>query len=1550
MDAETVLSLIGESGALDVDKLVVDITDKLIQLYKNNKLFEPEFQQKLPFLSNIISSVNAKDALKVSLDNVLTIIRALAMPVLQKINPLYDSREDSMSTVVQMAALLVLCLNQTPVPNSMWVLQQCLRSMRYHIRESAHVTNYADHSRENILDIHCSLEILHCYAGTMDEKSESQEMNQRMDQVMDDLFIECLNTVSEFSNKTVVALAQLCITKLLKKDPDKLLYRLTLTWEVIQRIWKENKNSDKLLMILCALSNHFFPVSGTHCGIDLRAGKESGKFWQILQNGISHKNPLTRKRAMYLLKRITDICGTVGADVGSQPSRVKTNAESKEVSGVFWWRKSEQQQLCKIWEDFVMLIETLEEKQVHVIKPLLPRLQSLIQASQYDQKNLSFLHTSWLVAVVRRALMHESVFIVRWITELVLNLDLDLCPLLHQGQDNYLSSEFLLSIQEPKLYIREPGTPLGSTPGSGASVSVFFTNCWKQLENNTARSAFFQQVIQTIITNTWGPVPLLFIYQALSQLPVSPLFNKEGIASLKKTLSVNLTTWNPYMRGAVHHFCGRVFINLIDTASVKPGDFAYVLCMFEREESLQRVSVLWGEITSWLKDVAESEKTKWSRDAIQKYLHKAISDILQMESGQDVAYSFSETEVMQTVRMLLLCVDADIIPVKRDPSSKDLSLDHYLNLLTEVINSVPSRPYLPPLKAEKAVETVISLIKEMGQINGTGSDALSSVVRSMLDGCYESLYVFAKQRLLNGWKNEEDLASIKLLYMAIGLVCGRSCDSHVISQMEKLVDACISLLKEYKAPEEVTMAIQIKRLAASRLLSSVCHTDAPAGVVNMIMGYVPDIDMSINFAKPLADIRRKTTTVAGVTPSSASDLLGISQGETMLPVMRCICHILQQALSTKPESHNEIVNCLSVCWSSLQEMRKATFFWDTLQAFIDISFQPELLKLPPESEISKWLMQCAEKLFDFGSEKSGVVNMVMSRLYSIWNHEETLIDAENYLHLMVSACMFGTIYKKQDRQILDVHCYLRTLGDTLSVNQLKPWSPRDMMVRVDAVNFLCRLKPDNPAHVKFVVSLHKELRDKYRELVAIPTGQTFSNSQVHRQKNRILQFMVLLLPFITGSESEVLWDFTWDLLMQEMQPSVRHYLEWIVMYLAYRYIHLAEKLWTLFDQMTEKRTMSLCSMFCVLSHIGPHLDHKFRVTYYATTLYKVIPWCMAHHFNTRVHAQATLVKLWQQCEQLNLQEVLNSHNVIKPCFDFFKEINNSTKNVWRLLENYFFQVFDPKRDFTIDTIYHTLPRLGILHDDEWIDTYRFKQTEEMWGKSGSFITLENGTDDLKKSTPGPWRFKGIDETEEDEEEGGNGNSNVQKKIMPWRHTDPDEEALEQLEYTNRIKERGGQDGLILVTSLIEKIPNLGGLCRTSEIFGVSQFVVRKLSYIDDKMFQSLSVTAEKWIPVLEVYHERLPEYLEEKKLEGYTLIGVEQTANSVSMTEFNFPKKSLLLLGNEKEGIPVELINLLDVCVEIPQQGVIRSLNVHVSGALMVWEYRRQQLVNTKDG
>ena len=40
-------------------------------------------------------------------------------------------------------------------------------------------------------------------------------------------------------------------------------------------------------------------------------------------------------------------------------------------------------------------------------------------------------------------------------------------------------------------------------------------------------------------------------------------------------------------------------------------------------------------------------------------------------------------------------------------------------------------------------------------------------------------------------------------------------------------------------------------------------------------------------------------------------------------------------------------------------------------------------------------------------------------------------------------------------------------------------------------------------------------------------------------------------------------------------------------------------------------------------------------------------------------------------------------------------------------------------------------------------------------------------------------------------------------------------------------------------------------------------------------------------------------------------------------------------------------VQALDCCVEIPQGGVVRSLNVHVSGAIAVYEYTRRHALQT---
>lgn len=65
---------------------------------------------------------------------------------------------------------------------------------------------------------------------------------------------------------------------------------------------------------------------------------------------------------------------------------------------------------------------------------------------------------------------------------------------------------------------------------------------------------------------------------------------------------------------------------------------------------------------------------------------------------------------------------------------------------------------------------------------------------------------------------------------------------------------------------------------------------------------------------------------------------------------------------------------------------------------------------------------------------------------------------------------------------------------------------------------------------------------------------------------------------------------------------------------------------------------------------------------------------------------------------------------------------------------------------------------------------------------------------------------------DDEETAGDGvaeegEGDVQKKIMPWRQMLLDEEVVSEVEHG--VKQESGE-GLVVVTSLINKVPNLGG--------------------------------------------------------------------------------------------------------------------------------------------
>ncbi|EON69774.1 hypothetical protein W97_09037 [Coniosporium apollinis CBS 100218] len=152
--------------------------------------------------------------------------------------------------------------------------------------------------------------------------------------------------------------------------------------------------------------------------------------------------------------------------------------------------------------------------------------------------------------------------------------------------------------------------------------------------------------------------------------------------------------------------------------------------------------------------------------------------------------------------------------------------------------------------------------------------------------------------------------------------------------------------------------------------------------------------------------------------------------------------------------------------------------------------------------------------------------------------------------------------------------------------------------------------------------------------------------------------------------------------------------------------------------------------------------------------------------------------------------------------------------------------------------------------------------------------------------------------------------------------------------------------LIIIASLIANPHNLGGLSRISEIFGAASLHLRTTAVLTDRDFLAVSVSSHLHLSIhaLPPTPSSLLPFLRERKGEGYTVVGIEQTDASfvLGAPGTSVPRKAVLVLGSEREGIPGWLLSEMDACVEIGQVGRTRSLNVQTAAGCVLFEWWRE--------
>lgn len=148
-------------------------------------------------------------------------------------------------------------------------------------------------------------------------------------------------------------------------------------------------------------------------------------------------------------------------------------------------------------------------------------------------------------------------------------------------------------------------------------------------------------------------------------------------------------------------------------------------------------------------------------------------------------------------------------------------------------------------------------------------------------------------------------------------------------------------------------------------------------------------------------------------------------------------------------------------------------------------------------------------------------------------------------------------------------------------------------------------------------------------------------------------------------------------------------------------------------------------------------------------------------------------------------------------------------------------------------------------------------------------------------------------------------------------------------------------GLVLVLDNIRSAHNVGSAFRTGDSFKADKVWLCGICATPPSAeIHKSALGAED--SVAWEHADSTSELVDRLREEGYTIVSVEQTVNSVKLNEFvpEKGKKYALIFGNEVSGVDQDVVNKSDFALEIPQFGTKHSLNVSVSIGVILWHVR----------
>jgi len=145
--------------------------------------------------------------------------------------------------------------------------------------------------------------------------------------------------------------------------------------------------------------------------------------------------------------------------------------------------------------------------------------------------------------------------------------------------------------------------------------------------------------------------------------------------------------------------------------------------------------------------------------------------------------------------------------------------------------------------------------------------------------------------------------------------------------------------------------------------------------------------------------------------------------------------------------------------------------------------------------------------------------------------------------------------------------------------------------------------------------------------------------------------------------------------------------------------------------------------------------------------------------------------------------------------------------------------------------------------------------------------------------------------------------------------------------------------IIVVLDDIRSLHNIGSFFRTCDAFLIEKIYLCGITATPpNKEIHKTALGATETVDW--EYEKEVMQVVDRLKKENVKILSVEQVEGSVMLNNFTVESnvKYALFFGNEVKGVNQQVIDSSDAVIEIPQLGTKHSLNVSVSGGIVIWD------------